>query len=43
VPLLVEVVFPEGTLIGVGKMKALAIKAFERVRTRFTLLGFEPR
>jgi len=34
---------PKRTLIGNGLMVALAVRAFERVRAWFTLLGFKPR
>jgi len=42
-PLLIKVVFPEETIIGVSEMRTLAVKTFEQMRAGFTLLGFEPR
>jgi len=41
--LLIKAVFPEETIIGVGEVRTLAVKAFEQMRAEFTLLGFELR
>jgi len=43
VPFSVESVPPKQTLIGISLMVALAVRAFERVRAWFALLGFKPR
>jgi len=43
VPFSVESVPPKQTLIGIGLMVALAVRAFERVRAWFALLGFKPK
>jgi len=42
-PLFVEAVFLEVTVIGVGLMIALAVETLECMGTRFTLLGLKPR
>jgi len=41
-PLFVEAVFLEVTVIGVGLMIALAVETLECMRARFTLLGLKP-
>jgi len=41
--LLIEVVFPERTFIGIGEISALAIETLKQMRARFILLGLEPR
>ena len=43
VPFSVESVSPKQILIGIGLIVTLAVRAFERVRAWFALLGFKPR
>ena len=43
VPFSVESVSLKQILIGIGLIVTLAVRAFERVRAWFALLGFKPR
>jgi len=43
VPFSVELVPPKQTLIGIGLMVTLAVRAFERMGAWFTFLGFQSR
>jgi len=43
VPFPIEVVSPKWTNVGVGLVIPFAVRAFERVRARFALLGFQLR
>jgi len=42
VPLLVETMFPKGTLNGVSNMRSLVVETLEQVRAGIILLGFSP-
>jgi len=42
-PFPIEAVSPKWTNVGVGLVIPFAVGAFEQVRARFTLLGFQPR
>jgi len=43
VPLFVKTMAPEQTGVGVCLVVALVVNAFERMKTRFVLFGFEIR